>query len=39
MPRITGKEVDMFITGKSAFSIRKAEKERAEKRPAKVSIK
>ena len=38
MPRITGKEVDMFITGKSAFSIRKAEKERAEKRPAKVSI-
>ena len=38
MPRITGKEVGMFITGKSAFSIRKAEKERAEKRPAKVCI-
>ena len=38
MPRITGKEVDMFITGKSAFSTRKAEKERAEKVPAKVSI-
>ena len=38
MPRITGKEVDMFITGKSAFSTRKAEKERAEKRPAKVCM-
>ena len=38
MPRITGKEVSMSITGTSAFSARRDEKDRSDKRPAKVTL-
>ena len=39
MPRITGKDVNISVTGKRLLSPRRPEKERKEKLPTKVSLK